>query len=62
MRIDHECQLFVYTSQNINYYRYKLHTVCSINGAISSFYISKASVHIIHYLQDVKSQFSDIIN
>ena len=46
-------------SQNMNYYGYKLHAVCSVNGVISSFDISKASVHDIHYLKDIKSQLSD---
>lgn len=48
-------------SQQMNYYGYKLHAICSVNGIISSFDISKASVHDIHYLQDVKSQLSDCV-
>lgn len=48
-------------SQQMNYFGYKLHAICSVNGIISSFDISKASVHDIHYLQDVKSQLSDCV-
>ena len=35
-------------SQNIYYYGYKIHAVCSINSVFKSFDISKASVHDIH--------------
>lgn len=45
----------------MNYNGYKLHAVCSVNGVISSFDISKDSVHDIHYLQDIKSQLSDCV-
>jgi len=48
-------------SQNMTYYGYKIHAVCSINGVFKSFDISKASVHDIHYLKDIKQQFSDCI-
>ena len=42
-------------SQNMQYYGYKIHAVCSIEGVFKSFDISKASVHDIHYLKDIKS-------
>jgi hypothetical protein len=48
-------------SQNMTYYGYKIHAVCSINGVFKSFDISKASVHDIHYLKDIKQQFTDCI-
>jgi len=48
-------------SQNMSYYGYKIHAVCSINGVFKSFDISKASVHDIHYLKDIKNQFSDCV-
>ena len=48
-------------SQNMTYYGYKIHAVCSINGVFKSFDISKASVHDIHYLKDIKNQFSDCV-
>lgn len=45
--------------QKMNYYGYKLHAVCSINGVCKSIDLSKASVHDVHYLKDIKQQFSD---
>jgi hypothetical protein len=48
-------------SQNIHYYGYKIHAVCSIEGVFKSFDISKASVHDIHYLKDIKNQFKDCV-
>jgi len=48
-------------SQNMQYYGYKIHAVCSVEGVFKSFDISKASVHDIHYLKDVKNQFNDCV-
>ena len=48
-------------SQNLHFYGYKLHAVCSISGVFQSFDISPASVHDIHYLQDIKLQMSDCV-
>jgi len=48
-------------SQRMYYYGYKLHAVCSITGVFKSFDITKASVHDIHYLQDVKDQLNDCV-
>lgn len=48
-------------SQNMVYYGYKIHAVCSLNGVFKSFDISKASVHDIHYLKDIKNQFKDCV-
>jgi len=48
-------------SQNMNYYGYKIHAVCSIEGVFKSFDISKASVHDIHYLKDIKEQFNNCV-
>jgi hypothetical protein len=48
-------------SQNMHYYGYKIHTVCSIEGVFKSFDISKASVHDIHYLKDIKEQFNNCV-
>lgn len=48
-------------SQNMTFYGYKIHAVCSINGIFKSFDISKASVHDIHYLKDIKNQFSSCV-
>ena len=41
------------------YYGYKLHAVCGIRGVIHSFDLTGASVHDIHYLQDIKWQLAD---
>lgn len=46
-------------SQNLHFYGYKLHAVCSIGGVFQSFDLSPASVHDIHYLLDIKLQLSD---
>lgn len=46
-------------SQNLHFYGYKLHAVCSIGGVFQSFDLSPASVHDIHYLRDIKPQLSD---
>ena len=48
-------------SQKMYYYGYKLHGVCSVQGVFKSIDISKASVHDIHYLKDLKSQLSDCV-
>ncbi len=48
-------------SQNMHYYGYKIHAVCSIEGVFKSFDISKASVHDIHYLKDIKNQFNNCV-
>jgi len=48
-------------SQNMHYYGYKIHAVCSIEGVFKSFDISKASVHDIHYLNDIKNQFNNCV-
>lgn len=48
-------------SQSKYYYGYKLHAVCSPSGVIQSLDLSKASVHDIQYLKDVKELFSNCI-
>ena len=48
-------------SQNLHYYGYKLHGVCSIEGVFQSFDLTPASVHYIHYLKDIKAQLSDCV-
>lgn len=48
-------------SQNMHFYGYKIHAICSINGIFKSFDISKASVHDIHYLKDIKNQFNNCV-
>jgi hypothetical protein len=46
-------------SQKKYLYGYKLHSVCSSAGVIQSLDLTKASVHDVHYLKDVKELFSN---
>lgn len=46
-------------SQANNYYGYKLHAVCTIDGVFTDFDLTQASVHDIHYLKNIKSMYSD---
>ena len=48
-------------SQKKYFYGYKLHSVCSAAGVIESLDLTKASVHDIHYLKDVKELLSNCI-
>lgn len=49
------------TSQNLHFYGFKLHSVYSISGFFQSFDLSPDSIHVIHYLQDIKMQLSDCV-
>lgn len=40
---------------------YKLHGICTMSGVFHSIDITKANVHDIAYLKDVKSQISDAV-
>lgn len=46
-------------SQQMHFYGYKLHAVCSVNGVFHSIDLSPASVHDIHYLNDIREQLWD---
>lgn len=46
-------------SQQMYYYGYKLHAVCSITGVFTSVDFTPASVHDIHFLHDIKTQMKD---
>jgi len=46
-------------SQGLNYYGYKLHAICSVNGIFQSIDLSPASVHDVNYLKDIKQQIKD---
>ena len=48
-------------AQKLHYFGYKIHAVCTVQGVIKTFDISKASVHDIHYLHDVKNQLNNCI-
>ena len=37
------------------------HVVCSLDGVIRSLDLSKASIHNIHYLKDVKELYRDCV-
>lgn len=39
--------------------RYKLHAVCTLNGVFKSFDLTKASVHDIHFLKDIKNSYQN---
>lgn len=45
-------------SQKSPYYGYKLHAVCSASGVFSDIELTPACVHDIHYLKNVKYNFS----
>ncbi|MCH3992309.1 MAG: IS982 family transposase [Prevotella sp.] len=46
-------------SQKVYYYGYKLYALCGLSGVIHSYDLSKASVHDINYLQDVRQVYHD---
>ena len=48
-------------SQNNWFYGYKLHGVCSITGVFHSIEITKAEVHDIHFMKNIKQQMSDCV-
>ena len=46
-------------SQNAYCFGYKLHAVCGLSGVIHSYDLSKASVHDLNYMKDVKLEYHD---
>jgi len=48
-------------AQKMHYFGYKIHAVCTVQGVIKTFDISKASVHDINYLHDVKHQLNNCV-
>ena len=44
-------------AQSMYYYGYKLHAVCGVSGVIHSYDLTQASVHVIHYLNDLGQDF-----
>lgn len=48
-------------SQNNWFYGYKLHGVCSVSGVFHSLEITKAEVHDINFLKNIKQQMSDCV-
>ncbi len=47
------------TLQDVYYYGYKLYAVCGISDIIHPFDLTKASVHYINYLNDVRYEYHD---
>ena len=48
-------------SQNNWYFGYNLHGVCSVSGIFHSLDITKAEVHDVHFLKNIKQQMSDCV-
>lgn len=48
-------------SQNSWFFGYKLHGVCSLTGVFHSLDITKAEVHDVHFLKNIKHQMSDCV-
>lgn len=48
-------------AQNLHYFGYKLHVVCTPEGVVKMYDISKASSHDIHFLNDVQSELKNCI-
>ena len=46
-------------SQGTYFYGYKLHALCGLSGVIHSYDLSKASVHDINYIKDIKHLYHD---
>ncbi len=46
-------------AQQQTYYGYKLHGVCTLEGVITDFDLSKANMADIHYLNDIQDQYHD---
>ena len=48
-------------AQKNTYFGYKLHATCSVSGVFHQVTISKAHVADVHYLQDIRDNFSNCI-
>lgn len=48
-------------AQKNTYFGYKLHAVCSVTGVFQQVTISKANIADIHYLQDIRDDFTNCI-
>ena len=47
--------------QNNWFYGYKLHRVCAVSGVFYSLDITKASVHDVYFLKNIKQQMSQCV-
>jgi hypothetical protein len=57
--MDHSPDKGYCASQKKYFYGYKLHSVCSAAGVIQSLDLTKASVHDVQYLKDIKELFNN---
>ena len=48
-------------AQNTHYFGYKLHVVCTPDGILKMFDISKASQHDIHFLNDIQDTLKNCV-
>ncbi len=48
-------------AQNFHYFGYKLHAVCTSEGIIKTYDLSKASKHDIHFLNDIQSHLKNCV-
>lgn len=48
-------------SQNQFFYGYKIHGICSLSGVFISFDLTKANIHDVHYLHDVRTAYHDCL-
>lgn len=48
-------------AQKMYYYGYKIHAVCTLKGVFGCFDLSKASVHDIAFLGDIKDRYPDTV-
>ena len=48
-------------SQDQWYYGYKLHTVCTLNGVVTSLDLTPANTADIHYLRDIKAEYAQCV-
>ena len=48
-------------AQNMHYYGYKIHAVCTQQGVFKYFNLSQASLHDIHYLEEVSDHLSHCV-
>ena len=46
-------------SQGVYYFGYKLHALTGLNGVVHSYDLTKASIHDLHYLNDIKPMYRD---
>jgi len=48
-------------SEKLHFYGYKLHAVCSSTSIFTNYELTQATVHDIHYLMNIKNNFSSCV-